>query len=207
MKNLRKTNSKTSKSSQSFKCVFFLAITVSLLFIMNTSAFNEIPYQYPEKTMSIDVTTNPILQELLNRIGNGECFGVNSTMVTVRNDKYVQSSYTAFSNPKFIDNGSLKKDRLSNGIVFNFQKVAFSDRSIFNGKKDQQTVKITSSGNSVQVEFTLNSWSNSKIRLSNVKITKERIGAYNNYFITGKSVFGTKVAYYTIAIYKVTCLI
>ena len=89
--------------------------------------------------------------------------------------------------------GFLRKDRNRRTIEGIVGEAAFSDRNNFSGKKDRQTLLLSTQGNNVRVQIRLDSWGRGLETLSNVRIHKEKFG----YFITGEY----QTTHYIIAIY------
>jgi len=87
----------------------------------------------------------------------------------------------------------------SNGreLTINRIYVRFSDRSNFQGDKDQTKVRIYESGGRVRVEMTSITWGNSTSELSDVYIERTNFG----YFVTGFFQNGRRATKSTFAIY------
>ena len=142
----------------------------------------------------ITATTNPIYNELFNRIKNGECFKVKVSSVSTKNNNYAFVSYAQ---------GFLQIQSGYNIAISRLQ-TEFDDRKNFQGPKTIENLVIyKKSSRDIGMTVNMKNWGNKTIKLQNVKITKERFG----YFITGKATDGNRTVYYTLGIYKTDCLI
>lgn len=173
--------------------------TTCIILLVSTSLMaNRIPKTIElQRSNTLDLR-NPVYQELLDRLNANECFALNSTAVTVRNNKGKVYSFTSHSK------GSIKIDpNTETNLVTGDIKTAFSDRSYFAGKKDIQSIRFNLRGDTVVAQITLRSWSNTNVQLFNLQIKKNSLG----YFITGNTSDTRSTTYYTFGIYKTSCLI
>ncbi len=190
---------KTQKKSEILKRVFLFVVTVSSLVTGTSNASNVIPEKYIDDNVHAITATNPIFQELLNKLnGTEDCYLVDVSSMTVKKDGNLEQSFTTYGSF-----GYLKKKENVSAIKAFTVNTAFSDRSTFRGKKTIESFNISNRGSQVQVQITFKTWSNEVITLRNVKISKGRFG----YFITGHYSKSNKSSYYTLAIYKTGCVI
>jgi len=189
---------KTQKKSEILKRVFLFVVTVSLMVTGTSNASNANTEKYIDDNVHTITATNPIFQELLNKLSDTrDCYIVDVSSMTVKKNKNLEQSFTSYGSF-----GYLRKENASAIKAFTVN-TAFSDRSMFSGKKTIESFNITNRGSQVQVRITFKTWSNEVITLSNVKISKGRFG----YFITGHYSKSNKSTYYTLVIYKTDCLI
>jgi len=190
---------KTQKKSEILKRVFLFVVTASLMVTGTTNAASAVPGKYIDDNVPTMTATNPIFQELLNKLGGTrDCYVVDVSSMTVKKNGNLEQSFTSYGSF-----GYLKKKENASAIEAFTVNTAFSDRSTFRGKKTVESFAITNRGSQVQVQITFKTWSNEVITLNNVKISKGRFG----YFITGHYSKSNKSTNYTLAIYKTSCLI
>ncbi len=186
MKNVNTKIYQNPTKTNFLKIVFLVILSIASIQIYSSN----IP---SVKNSVANTATNPVYAEILNKINHNKCFAVKVTSVSVKNNTY---AFTSFSK------GFLEKKNTYNMTIKGLT-TEFDDRNNFQGAKTQESFDIYNSGNTVGVNLHLKTWGNKTLRLTDVKIKKERFG----YFITGSATDGNRTVYYTIGIYETDCLI
>ncbi|OIP50789.1 MAG: hypothetical protein AUK33_06125 [Flavobacteriaceae bacterium CG2_30_34_30] len=197
MKNSKKSFGQKNRFFTSLNKILFITLTYIFMQVSSMNAqvnlnSGGVAAQTPQITLPIG--TNPVFAELYNRIKNGgECFDAKVSSVSTKNNNYAFVSFAY---------GFIEKDGYNLKTIL--YQTEFDDRNNFQGAKTKEEIAIINTGsNAIGVNVKMITWGNRTLRLTNVNITKESYG----YFITGKITDGNRTVYYTIGIYKTTCLI
>ena len=197
MKNSKKSFGQKNRFFTSLNKILFITLTYIFMQVSSMNAqvnlnSGGVAAQTPQITLPIG--TNPVFAELYNRIKNGgECFGAKVSSVSTKNNNY---AFVSFAHDPLLE---IDGYNLKMGLA-----TEFDDRNNFQGTPTQEEIAIINTGsNAIGINVKTITWGNQTLRLTHASITKESYG----YFITGKITDGNRTVYYTIGIYKTTCLI
>jgi len=196
MKNSKKSFGQKNRFFTSLNKILFITLTYIFMQVSSMNAqvnlnSGGVAAQTPQITLPTG--TNPVFAELYNRIKNGgECFGAKVSSVSTKNNNY---AFVSFAHDPLLE---IDGYNLKMGLA-----TEFDDRNNFQGTPTQEEIAIINTGsNAIGINVKTITWGNQTLRLTHVNIAKESYG----YFITGKITDGNRTVYYTIGVYKTTCL-
>jgi len=205
MKNSKTLNTKNQSYIRLIQRTISM-IMITILFININTIQAQQPVNEYNTVTSKEITKNPIISkptvnlnsvygQLFNAIKSGQkCYQVKVSSVSTKNNNYGFVTYAL---------GNLERDGDTYNLIIKGLSTEIDDRNNFQGAKTEESMVIYTQGNGIGVSVNLKTWGNKTLRLTDVKLNKERYG----YFITGKATEGNRTVYYTIGIYEYDCLI
>ena len=168
-----------------------LIILALLLFVTSSmQAANNDTVSLANEEMSPAAVVEPYFSNIISKINMGHFFNATVTTISQKTrgkEVTVYSSYGFTQDVNKSNNSTLKLKNLS---------TSFSDRSHFSGSRTIESIVMTENGAKVAVEVTFETWSNTKVVLSDVRL--KLINKVT--FLTGYVVNGKDATYYTIAL-------